>query len=83
MAEILISYDTVKKTAKVTTDGKKTAFTSIQLNKKYDSEEYNFELVNYISNEEDGSLQVYRMMCEKYDKDDVVTKLKEYFNKSK
>ena len=83
MATIIAVYETVTKALKVTQDGKKIDdIQSVMFSSKYDKPgEFYFELSSYDVDEENDIHNMYRMMCEKYKKEDVVKKMQDYMAK--
>ena len=82
MAKINLEYDTVEKTLQATQDGKKMKFTSLMFAGKYDKpDEFNMEMYSSEHDEENDTYHTYRMMCKKYDEQDIVGKAKESFKK--
>lgn len=82
MAEINITYDTIKKSVKATQDGKKVDFTNFMLVKKYDVDnEYNMEMHWSEMNDKHDIYESYHMTCEKYDGQEILKKAQETFSK--
>ena len=79
MAEIIVKYNTVDKKLEATKDGKASSIKNITFYEKYDKEgEFSMEATDFSKDEENDMHEVYRCMCEQYDKDKVVEKAIEY-----
>ena len=80
MATVNLTYDTVKKTAKLTQDGKTVDFTSLEIFQDTEGS-YKMNLGWGQMDDEHDIYESYRMACKRYDEQDIVAKAKESFKK--
>ncbi len=81
MAKINIEYDTVSKECNVLHGGAELADISEISFYKYDNDKFRAELTMKSVDEENDTYSIHRMVCEKYEKQDINGKVHDYFKK--